>query len=194
MVASIPLGFVGDSFTAKGHWIAVVAVAIGGVLAVAGARCASASETSGSACARSSASSATSARADRARRRAARLPFEPHDMLAALADLAVPDMADMCLIDVVADDGALSCEAIGADDKAWIAELRAMRARYPLDPEGVHPVAIAARTGFARLLPAMSSADLRSFASSDEHYEAMRRQHYGSAVVVPLVSGGARWP
>ena len=38
VIAAIPLGFVNDSFTRQGHWIAVAAVAIGGVLAVAGAR------------------------------------------------------------------------------------------------------------------------------------------------------------
>jgi PAS domain S-box-containing protein len=193
IVASIPLGFIDSKFETTGHWVGVAAVTIGGVLAIAGARLRERLRHQqlglGEELDRER---GERVRADLLNRASELLasPFEPGEMLATLANFAVPDMADMCFVDVVAPDGSLSCEAVGSLNAEWVAEVRTTRAQAPLDPDGVHPIAVAARTGFARLVPAMSAADLRSFASSDDHFELMTRRRYRSAVVVPLVSGG----
>src|SRR5215207_3374406 len=89
------------------------------------------------------------ARAERVRRhfaaRASELleaPPDSLDMLEQVAGLAVPDMADLCVVDRSADPG--HAEA-----------LRMQRALAPLDPHGPHPVATVARTGRAVVLPEM---------------------------------------
>ncbi len=192
-LAAIPLGFVDDNFTSTGHWVAVAAVALGGVLAVAGARLRERLRDEQFGLGQElDRERGERVRADLLNRAGELLatPFERRQMLSTIADIAIPDMADICIVDVVGADGSLTCEAAGALDKGWVADVRAVRTRHPLDPEGPHPVAVAARTGFARLVPAMSPSDLKSFASSDEQFELMTRLHYGSAVVVPLVSGG----
>jgi PAS domain S-box-containing protein len=124
--------------------------------------------------------------------RASRLleaPPDPAEMLERIAELAVPDLAELCIVDLV-EDGELRRAAAKARDPEVAAALCAARRRFPLDAAGDHPVATVARTGEARLLPAMGDADLARFAAAPEHLELMRRLRYSSAIVVPLVARG----
>ncbi len=193
ILTSIPLGFVGDKFDTTGHWIAVIAVTAGSVLAVVGARLRErlVDDRRGVVEQLDHERSAR-VRADLLGRAGELLgsPLEPAAMLAELAALAVPEMADLCVVDLVAPDGTLHGDAVSAKDDAWVAALATSRERYPLAPEGPHPVAVVARTGKAQLLPLLTTNDLRSFATSDEHFELMARLDYRSAIVVALVAGG----
>ena len=104
--------------------------------------------------------------------------------------MAVPDMADLCIVDLLEPDGSLKGVATSATDPSDAAELRDQRLRSPLDPAGQHPVAIAARTGKPQLLPEMPEEDLRRFSRNEEHLELMLRLRYRSAIVVPLSARG----
>ena len=117
-------------------------------------------------------------------------PPDARTMLDQVAGLAVPDMADLCVVDLLEDDGTLKGVAVRATDPADADALRIQRAMAPLDPAGEHPVAIAARTGRALLLSEMGPQDLSRFASSPKHLELMERLHYRSAIVVPLSARG----
>jgi PAS domain S-box-containing protein len=136
-------------------------------------------------------------RAERVRQefasRASQLLEAPPDamsMLDQVAGLAVPDMADLCVVDLLEDDGTLKGVVVRATDPADADALRIQRAMAPLDPAGEHPVAIAARTGRPLLLSEMGEQDLGRFASSPKHLELMERLNYRSAIVVPLSARG----
>jgi PAS domain S-box-containing protein len=136
-------------------------------------------------------------RAERVRQefasRASQLLETPPDsmsMLDQVAGLAVPDVAELCVVDLLEPDGTLKGVVVRAADPLVADALRRQRALDPLDPAGEHPVAVAARTGRAVLLPEMPDTELRRYASSPEHLELMTRLRYRSAIVVPLSARG----
>src|SRR3954468_9721153 len=101
-------------------------------------------------------------RAERVRQefasRASQLLEAPQDsmrMLDQVAGLAVPDMADLCIVDLLEPDGTIKGVAARSADPNAAEALRAQRVLAPLDSDGEHPVAAAARTGRAELLPEM---------------------------------------
>ena len=119
--------------------------------------------------------------------RASELLEAPPDSVSILdqvAGLAVPDMADLCIVDLIEPDGALKGVVVRSADPRDADALRIQRMREPLDPEGEHPVAVAARTGRAVLLPEMPPVDLRRYASGSEHLELMLRLQYRSAIEI----------
>src|ERR1700689_4317231 len=58
-----------------------------------------------------------------------------------VAQLTVPRLADLCVIDLRNEDGSITEVAVAAADPAIGPALESLRARYPLDPRGEHPVA-----------------------------------------------------
>ena len=113
------------------------------------------------------------------------LDFE--ETLRRLVGLTVPELAELAVIDLIADDGSIrgAVAAAGRDENGAKA-LEQMRHDHPIDPAGAHPVAEVLRTGNSVLLPEMSAEMLREIAQSEEHYELMRSLRYRSAIVVPL--------
>jgi PAS domain S-box-containing protein len=107
-----------------------------------------------------------------------------------VARLTVPRLADLCVIDLREDDGAIREVAVAAGDPSLASALEALRARHPLDPRGEHPVARVIRSGEAELLEEMTAMLLRSFAQGDEHARFMIEHSYRSAVVAPLLARG----
>jgi len=103
-----------------------------------------------------------------------------------VARLTVPRLADLCVIDLRADDGAIEEVAVAANDDQLARGLERLRGRFPLDPQGDHPVARVIRSGEPELLKEMSSSLLRSFAQGSEHAAFMIEHGYRSAVVAPL--------
>lgn len=117
-------------------------------------------------------------------------PMDPDTLLAQTTGLAVPDHADVTVVDLLEPDGSLRGAVVNATDPALAAAIRDLRARVPLDPDGAHPVAAALRTGEPQLLPTMTEDDLRRFALTDEHFALMTGARYRSALVLPLTARG----
>ena len=115
--------------------------------------------------------------------------LDPATTMGQVARLTVPRLADLCVIDLRNDDGSIRDVAVAAADTGIARELEDLRARYPLDPRGEHPVARVIRTGEPQLLPTMTSELLRSFAQGSEHARFMIEHDYHSAVVAPLSAG-----
>ncbi|HUN77569.1 MAG TPA: SpoIIE family protein phosphatase [Solirubrobacteraceae bacterium] len=110
--------------------------------------------------------------------------------LSQVARLTVPDLADLCVIDLQDQEGGISELAVAAAQPGLAEGLEALRKRHPLDPEGAHPVARVIRSGESELLAAMSEQQLRSFAQASEHSRFMVDSGYRSAVVAPLTARG----
>jgi PAS domain S-box-containing protein len=106
-----------------------------------------------------------------------------------VARLTVPQLADLCVIDLRNEDGSIRDVAVAAAELETADALEDLRVRHPLDPAGEHPVARVIRDGTAVLLPTMTNALLRSFAQGSEHAKFMIEHNYNSAVVAPLLVG-----
>lgn len=105
-----------------------------------------------------------------------------------VAQVTVPRLADLCVIDLRDEDGSIRDVAVASADEALARALERLRLEYPLDPGGQHPVAQVIRSGDPVLLPEMTSTLLSSFAQGSAHAEFMIGHDYHSAVVAPLLA------
>ncbi len=111
-----------------------------------------------------------------------------NETLRTLADLTVPELAQLTVVDLLDDDGSVHTAVAAAPDPAYAREIERMREAHPLALDGSHPVASVLRSAQPVLLPAMSPTFLRDIAEGSEHFELMRRLRYHSAIVVPLIA------
>jgi PAS domain S-box-containing protein len=107
-----------------------------------------------------------------------------------IARLTVPRLADLCVIDLRDDDGSIRDVAVAAAQPHIPGALEELRTRFPLDPNGDHPVARVIRSGEPLLLAEMTNPLLSSFAQGSEHARFMIDNGYRSAVVAPLLARG----
>ena len=107
-----------------------------------------------------------------------------------VAKLTVPRLADLCVIDLLDERGAINDVAVVAADEQVARGLEALREHAPLDPAGEHPVARVIRSGAPELLAEMADSSLRTFAENTSHAEFMIANNYRSAIVVPLQARG----
>jgi PAS domain S-box-containing protein len=73
--------------------------------------------------------------------------------LASVANLAVPYLADWCVIDVLEEDGSLDRLAMTHQDPEKVALAQELEERYPPDPDAPRGVAQVLRTGSSELVP-----------------------------------------
>ena len=107
-----------------------------------------------------------------------------------MAQLAVPGLADWCAIELPDERGRLEQVALAHVDPDKVAIGRALRERYPPDPDaptGTHAVM---RSGEAQLLPDIPDALLVEAAQDAEQLEGIRALGLRSAMVVPMITGG----
>jgi PAS domain S-box-containing protein len=114
--------------------------------------------------------------------------LDPSVTMGQVARLTVPRLADLCVIDLLDEDGSIKDVAVASAKLGLASELEELRAHYPLDPGGEHPVARVIRDGEPVLLPEMTDALLSSFAQGSKHAGFMIDHGYRSAVVAPLIA------
>jgi PAS domain S-box-containing protein len=106
--------------------------------------------------------------------------------LRTVAGLAVPRVADWCLVQVRDDDGAIRLLAHSHVHPAkgkWLFEIERL---YPPDVAATEGVAAVLRTGRSELRERIGDDDLRAWARSDEHLEMLRRVGIRSRMIVPM--------
>ncbi len=107
------------------------------------------------------------------------------DALQRLAQLAVPVLGDLCLIDVVEDDAIVRMAAVHADpSKADL--VNELVERYPPDPGGTHPAAIAMREGLSFVSPIMTPTFLAATTRDERHFEIVQELGFTSYMCAPL--------
>ncbi len=116
--------------------------------------------------------------------------LDPTTTMGQVAQLIVPRLADLCVIDLHDEDGAIKDVAVVATKEGLARALERLRADFPLDPAGEHPVARVIRGGEPLLLAEMTDALLRSFAQGSEHARFMIEHGYRSAIVAPMLAHG----
>jgi signal transduction histidine kinase len=108
--------------------------------------------------------------------------------LASVARLAVPRLADFCIIDILETDDTLRQVAVAHVDPAKEEDVRAMRRRYPFDPDAEHSMARVLRTQQAEIVSHISEEWIQEVARDARHEEAVRNMNVGSYIIAPLVT------
>ena len=122
--------------------------------------------------------------AESAKRLIASLDYET--TLQTITQLAVPALADWCIIHLVDDDGTARQVALYHTDPERTALREDMMRRYPPLPTDrfSHPAVI--RSGEAELIEDVDEAMLQEAAANEEHLDMLRRLRYKSSICVPL--------
>lgn len=118
--------------------------------------------------------------------------LDPAEALRNLARAAVPELAELCVIDLLDRNGtAISSTVAAALDPDVAAGVERLRRDVPLDLEGTHPVARALASGTPCVVDDLTDeGELAQAAQSDEHRRFMRGAGYRSAAVFPMIARG----
>ncbi len=117
-------------------------------------------------------------------------PLEPGAVLAEITALPVPEFADLTVVDRLDGEGRLYGAVTCAADAHLAEALREARALEPIDPEGDHPAAVAARTGESQLLADLSERELQRFAGGAFARAVSEGAQVRSGIFVPLIARG----
>jgi len=107
------------------------------------------------------------------------------DTLQKVARLAVPCLADACVIYLVDEDGPITPAVVHCDDPEVTRATEQALQRYPVR-DAARGAGRVVRTGIPELVPTFSADDMRQSARSTEHLELLRRIGASSYLTVPL--------
>ena len=113
------------------------------------------------------------------------------ETLAAIARLAVPRIADWCIVDVV-DGAEIRRAAVAADDEEKQAALDELREHYPPTWDSPQPAARALRDGAPVIFKKFEGERLEETVVDERHLEIMQTLDPHSAVAMPLVARGEK--
>jgi PAS domain S-box-containing protein len=108
------------------------------------------------------------------------------EMVERLAQVSVPVMADLCLIDIEDENGQMQRMAAWHADPDKRALAEELRASYPPDPAGSHPSMEVIRNGRSMWSADMDDEFLRSTSRDERHYAILKTLGFTSYVTVPL--------
>jgi PAS domain S-box-containing protein len=111
--------------------------------------------------------------------------------LAAIAEFAVPKLADWCAVDLVEPSSGLPKQvAVAHIDPSKVAFARELGERYPPDPNAPNGVPEVVRSGNPELYEDIPQELLEAAARDEEHRRVIRELKLRSAIVVPLRARG----
>jgi len=113
-----------------------------------------------------------------------------HDTLSSLAELAVRELADALLVDVVGRDGSIYRVHVAHRDPAKAELLQTLDAAGSADPHEESGVAMVVATGRPLLIPEVTDAWLQAHASGPEQLDALRSLGVRSTIIVPMALAG----
>ncbi|HMF57300.1 MAG TPA: PAS domain S-box protein, partial [Pyrinomonadaceae bacterium] len=113
-----------------------------------------------------------------------------HVILENIARLAVPRVADFCLIDMAGEDGSIERMMVAHADPAKAEEWKEMQRQFPLNPAADYTIPQAIRTGKSVIYEDVTPEKLAAMLDNPEHLAALQKFGIKSSMVVPLVSRG----
>ncbi|HEX3909367.1 MAG TPA: GAF domain-containing SpoIIE family protein phosphatase [Solirubrobacteraceae bacterium] len=117
--------------------------------------------------------------------------LDPAEALRNLARAAVPDLAELCVVDLLNRDGTIATTVAASVDPTVATGVERLRTEVPLNLDGGHPVARALREGAPCVIADLTDADeLAGVAQNDEHQRFMQAAGYRSAAVFPMIARG----
>lgn len=111
-------------------------------------------------------------------------------ILAQVAELAVPKIADWCAVDIVEEDGAIQRVATMHADPEKVKLAQKLERRYPPDRLALRGAAQVIRTGQPEIYPEIQEALIEESALDKTHLKIIRQLGPVSAMVVPLIARG----
>lgn len=109
--------------------------------------------------------------------------------LSEVARLAVPSVADLCVVDILEQDGSIRRAVVFAGAAGKVDLALALRRRPP-DPTLAHSVAETLRSGEPRVIADVATSLLTSVTGDPEHAELVRATAPKSAMIVPILARG----
>ncbi|HEX2265020.1 MAG TPA: PAS domain S-box protein, partial [Solirubrobacterales bacterium] len=117
--------------------------------------------------------------------------LDPIETARTIVSTAVPELAEICLIDFRRPDGWLGDSVVAGADPEMAARLERIRREKPLDPAGEHPVAQVLRLNQPMVWRDLKAPEIVDKVSqSADHLKLMQEAGYNSAAVVPLIARG----
>jgi PAS domain S-box-containing protein len=117
--------------------------------------------------------------------------LDPSETARTIVSTAVPELAELCLIDFRRADGWLGDSIVAGANPEMAARLERIRREAPLDPAGEHPVAQVLRLNQPMIWRDLKSPEvIDKVAQGAEHLQLMHDAGYNSAAVVPLIARG----
>lgn len=108
------------------------------------------------------------------------------ETLRALAEVAVPTLGDLCLIDILEESGAVvRMAAVHAEPRMRTVAERLRE--WPPDPAGTHPSVIVMRERTSRWSAEMPAEFLAATTRDEAHLEVLDRLEFRSYMAVPLI-------
>jgi signal transduction histidine kinase len=114
--------------------------------------------------------------------------LEYEQTLQSVAEMAIPHIADGCVVDMIRDDGRLHRVAVAHPDPRKVQLIWEVDRRTPLDPNAPHGPARVIRTGEPELLQELTPEQLRAASRDAEHQRLLQELGITSHLIVPLVS------
>ncbi len=114
--------------------------------------------------------------------------FDYEAALQRLVQLAVPEHADWCSIDLIEEDQELHRTAVAHIDPTKLSLLREHHQRYPMFWDHWCPVQQVIQSNQAMLMPEMSDELLQQIVFHDDHLEFLRLLSPRSVIITPLVA------
>jgi PAS domain S-box-containing protein len=108
--------------------------------------------------------------------------------LAIIARLAVPRLADWCVVHLVQEDESVSQLAVAHVDPERVAWARRLQEQYPVDPDIDQGVVRVARTGLPEIIPEVTDEMLVAAARDPEHLAILRLVGLTSVMFVPMIA------
>jgi PAS domain S-box-containing protein len=117
--------------------------------------------------------------------------LDPAETARTIVSTAVPELAEICLIDFRRPDGWLGDSIVAGAEPEMASRLEQIRRDSPLDPAGEHPVAQVLRLNQPMIWRDLKAPEVVDKVSqNNEHLRLMHEAGYNSAAVVPLIARG----
>jgi PAS domain S-box-containing protein len=108
--------------------------------------------------------------------------------LGSVAKLAVPNLADWCIVHIIGANGRLRQLAVVHSDPAKEQAARKLQERYPVNPDRAIGVPNVLRTGRPEFYPVVNQERLEMVARNQEVASVLRELNLKSCMIVPLVA------
>ncbi len=108
-----------------------------------------------------------------------------------LAELAVPILGDVAMVDMLAPDGSIERMAASGSGTEVADMFLKLRVSTPIDPHGPHPVAEVIRTGRTMYLDQLSDEEIDGITTRENERELLRAHRFKSCIVLPLGARGS---
>jgi len=120
--------------------------------------------------------------------------LDPTETVRDFARAAIPDLADVCVVDLLDQEGLIMETVAAAPRQATAAELERVAMASPLPLLGPHPIAQTLRSGEPCVSGDLAQAsELGRFARSEEHRRLMSEIGYRAVAVFPMIARGRTW-